>query len=286
VNKLRVYFIGKQDASNQWIIDSFPDLWLILAMDHGGDKWQSAYRGMFWGGDMSNTTQEWIHKNIYGHTALADNYPDKAYTGGKNKNPHMALKEGDTPSLLYFVPNGLNVIEHPEWGGWGGRYTEEKPNFYRDADDMVFDISEGKTITSPRATVFCWRKDFQNDFMARIDWGATSEYSDANHNPLAAVNGDIKKSPLHIFVSPGIKIKLDAIISNDPDRDNITFTWFQYREAGTYNREIKIKQNQKVKASVKIPKDAAGTTIHIICKVQDNGSPSLCGYKRVILKIL
>ncbi len=286
VKKLRVYFIGKQDASNQWIIDNFPDLWLILALDRGGDKWQSGYRGMFWGGDMSNTSREWIHENVHGHNPLADNYPDKTYTGGENKNPHMALKEGDSPSLLYFIPNGLNVIEHPEWGGWGGRYEEVKPNFFRDADDTVFDVSEGKVISSPRATVFRWREDFQNDFLARIDWGATSDYSAANHKPLAAVNGDIKREPLHILASPGKKIKLDAIISHDPDRDQLTIDWFLYREAGTYEDEVKIKPQRKGKAKVKVPKDAAGSSIHIICKVTDDGSPSLCAYKRVIINVL
>ena len=286
VGKLRVYFIGKQDASNQWIIDEFPDLWLILALDRGGDKWQSGYRGMFWGGDMLNTSKEWIHENIHGHTELADNYPDKAYTGGEDKNPHMALKEGDTPSFLYFLPNGLNAVEHPEWGGWGGRYEEVKPGFFRDADDTVFDVSEGKIIISPRATVFRWREDFQNDFAARIDWGATPAYSAANHPPLAVVNGHIGNEPLRIFASARKKIKLDAIISHDPDRDDLTIEWFHYREAGTYNGEVKIRTRRKAKAGVRIPKDASGSTIHIVCKVSDDGSPSLCGYKRVILEVL
>lgn len=286
VRKLRVYFIAKQDASNQWIIDNFPDLWLILNLDESGDTWKSSFRGMFWGGDMSNTSKEWIHKNIHGHTELANNYPDKTYTGGESKNPHMALKEGDTPSFLYFLPNGLNAVEHPEWGGWGGRFKEIESNLYRDAEDTVFDISEGKTITSSRATVFRWRDDFQNDFMARIDWGATPEYSAANHPPLAVVNGDIGNKPLHIFASPRKKIKLDAIISHDPDRDDLTIDWFQYREAGTYNGEVKIRTRRKAKARVRIPKDAAGTTIHIICKVSDDGTPSLCGYKRVIIEVL
>ena len=286
VQKLRVYFIGKQDASNQWIIDTFPDLWLILALDRDGDKWQSGYRGMFWGGDMSNTSRDWIHENIYGHNPLADNYPDETYTGGENKNPHMALKEGDTPSLLYFIPNGLNVIGHPEWGGWGGRYEEVKPNFFRDADDTVFDVSEGKMITSPRATVFRWREDFQNDFLARIDWGSTPNYSNANHPPEIVLNGNIDKEPLHILVSPGKKIKLNAFTSNDPDRDDLTVHWIYYPEAGTYKGNTDIRPKRKGRAKVKIPKDAREGSIHIVCKVSDNGTPSLCAYKRVIINVL
>jgi hypothetical protein len=38
-------------------------------------------------------------------------YPDVAYG-----------MEGDTPAWLSLVPNGLNEPEHPDWGGWGGRY--------------------------------------------------------------------------------------------------------------------------------------------------------------------
>ncbi|HKJ78585.1 MAG TPA: DUF1593 domain-containing protein, partial [Prolixibacteraceae bacterium] len=286
VDKLRVYFIANQDASNQWIIDNFPELWIILSLDESGDTWKSSFRGMFWGGDMSNTTKEWIHENVHGHSALAGNYPHQAHTGGESKNPHMALKEGDTPSFLYFLPNGLNVIPHPEWGGWGGRFKEIKPNLYNDAEDTFYDVSEGKTIISSRATVFRWREDFQNDFMARIDWGATSKYSEANHPPLAVVNGDLSNEPLRIFASPGKKVKLDAVISHDPDRDNLTIEWFQYREAGTYSGDVKIKRRRKGKAKVKIPKDATGSTIHIICKVSDDGTPSLCGYKRIIIEVL
>ncbi len=286
IQKLRVYFIGKQDASNQWIIDNFPDLWLILALDRGGDKWQSGYRGMFWGGDMSNTSREWIHENIHGHNPLADNYPDKTYTGGDGKNPNMALKEGDTPSLLYFLPNGLNVIEHPEWGGWGGRYVEEKPNFYRDAEDTFYDKSQGKKITSPRATVFRWRQDFQNDFMARVDWGGTPHYADANHQPEIVLNGEINPEPLHILASPGKKIMLNAFTSSDPDRDELTFHWTYYAEAGTFKGNVKIRRKSKGRAKIKIPNGAGAGTIHIICKVSDDGTPSLCSYKRVIINVL
>ena len=30
--------------------------------------------------------------------------------------------EGDTPTFLSLIPNGMNSPEHPDWGGWGGRY--------------------------------------------------------------------------------------------------------------------------------------------------------------------
>ncbi|MDN5217471.1 DUF1593 domain-containing protein [Fulvivirgaceae bacterium BMA12] len=284
VEKLRVFFIGKQDSSNQWIIDTFPNIWLILALDRNGNKWESGYRGMFWGGDMRNTSKEWLHENIISQNALASHYPDHAYTGGEGKNPHMAMKEGDSPSFLYFLENGLNQPDHPEWGNWGGRYLAERDQFYRDANDDYFDEQTGKIINSPRATVFRWRIDFQNDFAARVQWG-TKKYSEANHHPVIIVNGENGKSPLRIKVESGDRILLDASKSSDFDKDNLGFEWLVYKEAGTYMGTMKIKKPDKPKLSFKSPKDAKGTNIHLICRVTDNGIPALTSYKRVIIQI-
>lgn len=44
-------------------------------------------------------------------------YPDVAYG-----------MEGDTPSWLALIPNGLNAPERPDWGGWGGRYELYQPH--------------------------------------------------------------------------------------------------------------------------------------------------------------
>ena len=285
VSKLRVYFIGKQDASNQWIIDNFPKLWLILALDRGGDKWQSGYRGMFWGGDMSSTTKKWIHENIHGHSPLADNFPDEAWTGGEGKNPHMALKEGDSPSMLYFIMNGLNSIENPEWGGWGGRYVEDKPNFFRDTDDSCYDVSLGKITVSPRTTVFRWRPDFQNDFAARIDWGAQKRFEKANHAPVVVVNGNSEKEPMVFTVAAGMELKLDATQTFDPDGDELTYRWFEYYEPGNCPEEINYAANDRGNANIIIPENTSGSIAHIILKVTDNGTPALCCYKRIVLNI-
>ena len=113
---------------------------------------------------MRSTSKEWLHEFIIGQNPLADKYPDKAFTGGEAKNPYMAMKEGDSPSFLYFLANGLNSPENPSWGGWGGRYAVERNQFSRDASDIFYDEQTGREINSPRATVFRWRGDFQHDF--------------------------------------------------------------------------------------------------------------------------
>ncbi|WP_375604688.1 nucleoside hydrolase-like domain-containing protein [Isosphaera pallida] len=38
------------------------------------------------------------------------------------------MKEGDTPSFLALLPNGLTDLERPVLGGWGGRFGRAKPN--------------------------------------------------------------------------------------------------------------------------------------------------------------
>jgi hypothetical protein len=284
VQKLRVFFIGKQDSSNDWIINQFPSLWLILALDMGGDIWQSSYRGMFWGGDMNTTSREWLHKNIIDLNPLAQMYPDKAYTGGENKNPHMAMKEGDSPSLLYFLSNGLNSPGNPSWGGWGGRYTVVRDQFYRDASDTYFDEQSGKEIQSQRATVFRWRRDFQNDFAARAKW-AVSNYEDANHPPSVSVNENAGNDPIFIRTKPGKSIKLDASESTDPDGDVLTYQWMLYPEAGTYEVTLNIVDADKKITTLVIPGDGKGKTLHVILCLSDNAELTLTSYKRIVIEI-
>ena len=58
----------------------------------------------------------WLDRNIRRKGPLGAQYPRVEY-----------LMEGDTPSFLGLVNNGLNVPEHPDWGGWGGRYELYTP---------------------------------------------------------------------------------------------------------------------------------------------------------------
>ncbi len=286
VKKLRVYFIGKQDSSNDWIIQEFPKLWLILALDQSGDKWASSYRGMFLGGDISLTSRGWLNENIIGKNPLASEYPDEAYTGGEGRNPYMALKEGDSPSWLYFLSNGLNFPDHPNWGGWGGRFEQERPNFFRDVQDKYFDKNKGVWMTSSMATVFRWRPDFQNDFAARVQWGSENQ-SKVNHAPIPVISNYSDDAYVEIPVEAGSSVTLDASKSTDPDGDGLSLSWLVYPEAGTFlevdDTIIDNRNNSKIR--VNVPKMAKSSSIHIILRVVDDGSIPLAGYKRIILKV-
>jgi hypothetical protein len=105
--------------------------------------------------------------------------------------------EGDTPSWLSLIPNGLNEPEHPNWGGWGGRYEFYKPPFdpmkkwvvpleeetrpfWTNAEDEYTPWVKGKsgravvkdsgTYKDNHVTIWRWREDFQNDFAERMEW--------------------------------------------------------------------------------------------------------------------
>ncbi len=39
----------------------------------------------------------------------------------------MFIMEGDTPSYLGLIDNGLTSWSRPDWGGWGGRYIYRQP---------------------------------------------------------------------------------------------------------------------------------------------------------------
>ncbi len=246
---------------------------------------------------ISNT---WLAQNIQqGHGPLGAAYPDVAWG-----------MEGDTPSWLSLIPNGLNEPEHPEWGGWGGRYELYKPDFAKlkkggsgvpfeaetreiwtnaiDSYTPYIHKEYGRAVgqdtvsfTDNKVTLWRWRDDFQNDFAARMDW-CTKSYQEANHPPVPVLG-----NPEEITVKSGEGFGLDASNSTDPDGDNLSFLWFNYPEAGTYKKSIKIEGAENAHGAYVIaPVVEKKETAHFILKVTDKGTPSLSRYKRVIVNIL
>ena len=194
VARLRVYSISDQDDAGPWIRREFPGLSYIvkpstaerrgvLHRDLDRDRGDRFYLNGD-GADFTTVTNEWLDENIRSKGPLGAAYPQYAF-----------IMEGDTPSFLGLIDNGLACWRSPSWGGWGGRYVYRQPygetraiwtqggdGFAREwSKDTVVGV-DGEEHTSDQATIWRWREAFQNDFAARMDW-TIKGVRRANHNP-------------------------------------------------------------------------------------------------------
>ena len=71
----------------------------------------------------------------------------------------------------------------------------------------------------------------------------------------------------------------------DPDGDNLSFLWFHYPEAGSYQGKIKMGAENVQRVYVTAPKVEKEEIAHFILKLSDKGTPILTRYKRVIVTI-
>jgi len=301
IEKLRVYTISDQDDSGVWIRKNFPDLFYIVSPgdDYGSATW-SAISSFVNGINNDEISNTWLAQNIQqDHGPLGAAYPDVAYG-----------MEGDTPSWLSLIPNGLNEPEHPEWGGWGGRYELHKPDFSKlkkggsgvpfepetreiwtnAADSYIpyLPSEYGRSVrmdtisfTDNKVTLWRWRDNFQNDFAARMDWCIKS-YEDANHPPVPALEHSD-----HLTIKSGEYFPLVAGGTTDPDDDNLSYLWFQYKEAGSCKKDVKFISAENIyRVFAKAPEVDKEETTHIILKVTDKGTPQLSRYKRIIVNIV
>lgn len=262
--KIRVHSINDQDRTSGWIKRNHPDVFWIFS--------SSVFRGMYADGDQSLVSPEWLRRNVLeNHGALGAVYPQDA--AGKD-----GVKEGDTPSFLYVLQNGLSDPEVPQWGNWGGRFEYSGTGW-----EYVDAVDTWKGTRSALATVYRWRRAYQNDFQARMDW-CVQPTEKANHAPMVVCNKQEGIAVVRINADPNEVIELSADGSNDPDGDNLNYQWWFYEEASSYDKAVDIENGDQPKAAIRIPGDAGGKSIHLILEVTDSGKPSLTRYRRVIIE--
>lgn len=152
ISKLRVHMIGLgdkpgQDGSGQWMLDNFPNLFMIVSQD--------TYGGMF-AHESELGNLKWVNTNIRkNHGPLGAAYPP---SGFYPENP--GVQEGDTPSFLYLVSavKGLNNPEDPSQESWGGQFAQR-------------DSTTNHWFDGPGAeSVSKWREEYQADFARRAEW--------------------------------------------------------------------------------------------------------------------
>ncbi|KIJ37928.1 hypothetical protein M422DRAFT_177321 [Sphaerobolus stellatus SS14] len=231
VSKLRVYSISDQDDAGPWARDNFPSIFWIVSLNtvdnYNASTWCAISYDVDTGGpDASLVTNSWLDQHVRNVSPLEKVYPQIFY-----------FMEGDTPSWMYLMQNGLNVAEHPNWGNWGDWYTPASSNgsIYSDTIDANVKGVNGPLYSTNHATLWRWRKAFQWDFAARMLWSDTSDRSKVNHNPIMIVNGTPSNhlAPLYMNVTADQTITLDASKSYDPDGNTITPTFWQYLDASS-----------------------------------------------------
>jgi hypothetical protein len=311
VARLRVYSISDQDDAGPWIRREFPGLFYIVtpsrpdSNDYYHATWTGISGDVYYrngdGADASLVTNEWLEQNIRAKGPLGKGYPR-----------FLFIMEGDTPSFLGLIANGLNAYRRPDWGGWGGRYVYLQPygethpiwtqggdEFFRaNSQDVVTGV-DGRTHVSDQASIWRWREAYQNDFAARMDW-TIKDFAHANHEPLVVVNGQTGIAPVEMEADAGQTVMLDAAGTADPDGQALTYKWFLYPEAGltgTHGADLAISAGDGPVARVAVkspcreawlkglvPCRGSGVA-HIILAVTDNGSPRLTSYRRVIVTV-
>ena len=130
-----------------------------------------------------------------------------------------------------------------------------------------------------------WKEALQNDFEARMDWTVTSNYADANHHPTAILNEDATRRVLEFSAAAGSTVELSAAGSSDPDGNDLSYSWWFYEEPSSHDDPVTIQGDSSVSAMVEVPSSAGGQSIHIVLEIQDNGSPSLTAYRRMLINV-
>ena len=292
--KLRIFLIWEQDGSYQAYIRPVWEPLQVLTIN--SDQFDCiAYE---WPNDLpaslkaSHFNSPWVANNIVnGHGALCAAYVNN--NGAFNA-------EGDTPSFLHSIPNGLRSTESPGWGGWGGRYVKVRNNMWMDIPPAAgwthptgrwfIDNSWAKELLKSQYSqsfrenyfkpIWRWLSAVQNDMAARADW-CVMNYASANHHPIVRL-----KTPLDVNAAPGTQVTLDATPTTDPDGNTLNFRWWNYSEADSYAGAA-LPESTSAKTTVTVPAGAqVGDEIHMICEVTDTGTPPLTRYQRVVIHVV
>ena len=200
------------------------------------------------------------------------------------------LGEGDNPTFMNVLGNGLFAWEKGNPGGWGGRPFY--PNLQTYVDPFSNDTSKVKDLVISESTLKRFDQadtelavfpDFfaaaQKDFAARMDWSVNKNFKSSNHAPIISL-----KNERVLNVKPGQAIELSASVK-EPDGDSYSTKWWQFK---TYKKEpvLEISDSKSLTTIVKLPASVnKGETFFLVLEVSDDRAASLTAYQTIKLVV-
>jgi hypothetical protein len=298
---------GLQDSTyNEYIKPNWPD---IQTREVSTNIWGYFARNTVLPEDKIYLSKDWIQANVSSITPMGSEYrvwgdgkqmaagfDDEDYFGLSNLSKEQLedkgykvwmppqekgsfISEGDSSNFAILINNGLDSWADPKWGGWGGRQSVDPTDSSHwsnaNSKDMAPDGSYPDDYAASR-----WWGDIQRDFSARLQWSIRSSFAEANHAPTIKI-----KEGNRVGAHQGDIVKLTPITS-DPDGNSVSTVLWYYKEASIYSGSIEIKTHDTGQWTFTIPEDAkVGDTLHIIAESQDDGSPSMTRYQRIIVTV-
>jgi len=202
--------------------------------------------------------------------------------------PYDFLSEGDSPTYLILLPNGLRTLDNLQIGNITGRYVLDKTkknskgeplNYWvTEKDDYVDDKGEVHNVES------MWRyvAPIQKDFAARAKWCVSENFEAKYHSPLINIKGEDK-----ITASSGETVQLPLNVETAGDLDvDIDCNVYTDISDCLVNKLMINKANGKYQLSFEIPAEAkSGDEIYIILEAKTKVELSLSGFARLMVKI-
>lgn len=190
------------------------------------------------------------------------------------------IGEGDSPTFLNFISNGLEGFRDETFGGWAGHRMTIQDRERQTRLIEAFRQDPASAMKRPRRATDPFVAAVQRDFAARLQWSVAPTFGSVNHRPVVTL-----ASVSVLTARPGETVRLTAS-ARDPDGDPVTLRWWRWKAADSYSKDTAIEPAAGAATAFRIPSDAKpGQTFQIIAEAQDTGRPILTGYAKIVIHV-